>query len=187
MGRQDGVDLLLDAARIVVHEMGRTDVRFTLLGFGDCLEELRSQVARDQLEDFVTFTGRAGDDTLCRYLSTADLGLSPDPRSAFNDLSTMNKTVEYMAFGLPVVAFDLKETRVSAGRAGVYVADGDVAGFAKAIVELLEDEGRRAEVGRTGRERVVRELGWEHQAPNYIGVYDDLLDNKPNTRHQKAA
>jgi glycosyltransferase involved in cell wall biosynthesis len=187
MGRQDGVDLLLDAARIIVHEMGRTDVRFTLLGFGDCLEELRSQVARDQLEDFVTFTGRAGDDTLCSYLSTADLGLSPDPRSAFNDLSTMNKTVEYMAFGLPVVAFDLKETRVSAGRSGAYVADGDVAGFAKAIVELLDDESRRAEMGRAGRERVVRELGWEHQAPNYVGVYDDLLDNKPTTRHQKAA
>ena len=187
MGRQDGVDRLVDAARVVVHEMGRTDVHFALLGFGDCLEELRQQVVRDGLQEFVTFTGRAGDDTLCRYLSTADLGLSPDPRSAFNDLSTMNKTIEYMAFGLPVVAFDLKETRVSAGGAAAYVADGDVAGFAKTIVELLDDPARRALMGRTGRERVVRELAWEHQAPQYVSVYDELLDPKPAALPKKAA
>ena len=187
MGRQDGVDQLLDAARVVIHEMGRTDVHFSLLGFGDCLEDLRRQVVRDGLEDYVTFTGRAGDDTLCRYLSTADLGLSPDPRSAFNDLSTMNKTIEYMAFGLPVVAFDLKETRVSAGKAATYVADGDVGGFAKAIVELLDDPARRAEMGRIGQERVVRELAWEHQAPLYVSVYDELLDPRPAALPQKAA
>jgi glycosyltransferase involved in cell wall biosynthesis len=187
MGRQDGVDRLLDAARVVIHEMGRTDVHFALLGFGDCLEDLRRQVVRDGLEDYVTFTGRAGDDTLCRYLSTADLGLSPDPRSAFNDLSTMNKTIEYMAFGLPVIAFDLKETRVSAGRAAIYVADGDVDGFAKAIVALLDDPERRAGMGRIGRERVVRELAWEHQAPRYVSVYDQLLDPRPAARPKKAA
>jgi glycosyltransferase involved in cell wall biosynthesis len=187
MGRQDGVDRLLDAARVVIHEMGRTDVHFALLGFGDCLDDLRRQVVRDGLEDSVTFTGRAGDETLCRYLSTAHLGLSPDPRSAFNDLSTMNKTIEYMAFGLPVVAFDLKETRVSAGRAATYVANGDVGGFAKAIVELLDDPERRAEMGRVGRERVVRDLAWEHQAPRYVSVYDQLLDPDPAARPKRAA
>jgi glycosyltransferase involved in cell wall biosynthesis len=187
MGRQDGVELLLDAARVVVHEMGRTDVHFALLGFGDCLDDLRAQAVRDGLEDFVTFTGRVGDHALRRYLSTADLGLSPDPRSAFNDLSTMNKTVEYMAFGLPVVAFDLKETRVSAGKAATYVADGDVGGFAKAIVELLDDPSRRAEMGRIGRDRVVRELAWEHQAPRYLSLYDELLHPKPAARPKKAA
>lgn len=187
MGDQDGVDLVLDAARVVVHEMGRQDCHFALLGFGDRYDDLRRQVARDGLEAYVTFTGRAKDDTICRYLSTADLGLSPDPRSVFNDLSTMNKTVEYMAFGLPVVAFDLKETRVSAATAAVYVADGDVAGFAKAIVELLDDPPRRAEMGRTGRERVVRDLAWEHQAPRYVGVYDRLLATSRPAAPQKAA
>jgi glycosyltransferase involved in cell wall biosynthesis len=187
MGRQDGVDLLLDAARVVVHEMGRTDVRFALLGFGDCLDDLRTQAVRDGLEDFVSFPGRVGDHALRRYLSTADIGLSPDPRSAFNDLSTMNKTIEYMAFGLPVVAFDLKETRVSAGEAAAYVADGDITGFAKAIVELLDDPDRRAEMGRVGRERVVRELAWEHQAPRYVSVYDALIDPTPAALPKKAA
>lgn len=175
MGPQDGVSTVLDAASVIVHEMGRTDCHFALLGFGDCLEELRRQAHRDGLDGFVTFTGRAGDEVLRRYLSTADIGLSPDPKSPFNDLSTMNKTVEYMAFGLPVVAFDLKETRVSAGAAASYVPDGDVAAYAKAVVRLLDAPERRAAMGAAGRRRVVEALAWEHQSPRYVAVYRDLL------------
>lgn len=175
MGPQDGVDAVLEAAHVIVHEMGRRDCHFALLGFGDCLEELRAQAHREGLDDFVTFTGRVGDDAVRKYLSTSDVGLSPDPKNPFNDLSTMNKTIEYMAFGLPVVAFDLKETRVSAAGAATYVHDGDVAAYAKAIVSLLDDPERRAAMGRTGRERVVEALAWEHQSPRYVGVYRKLL------------
>jgi glycosyltransferase involved in cell wall biosynthesis len=176
MGPQDGVDTVLEAAFVIVHEMGRRDCHFVLMGFGDCFEELRAQAHRDGLDDWVTFTGRADDDTLTRYLSTADVGLSPDPKNAFNDVSTMNKTVEYMAFGLPVVAFDLKETRVSAGDAAAYAPTGDVAAYAKAIVSLLDDPARREAMGAAGRERVVDSLAWGHQAPKYVAVYRELLD-----------
>jgi glycosyltransferase involved in cell wall biosynthesis len=175
MGPQDGVDLLLDAVRVIVHEMGRRECHFALLGFGDCLTDLKRQVARDDLGPWVSFTGRAGNDTVCSYLSTADIGLSPDPLTAFNDRSTMNKTLEYMAFSLPVVAFDLKETRVSAGSAASYVESGDVAGFAMAVVALLDDPERRAAMGRLGRERVAEQLAWEHQAPRYVDVHRSLL------------
>lgn len=179
MGPQDGVAAVLDAARVVVHEMDRRDCHFALLGFGDCLEELRAQAHRDGLDEFVTFTGRVGDDAVRKYLSTADVGLSPDPKNAFNDLSTMNKTVEYMAFGLPVVAFDLRETHVSAAGAATYVEDGDVAAYAKTIVSLLDDPERRTAMGRTGRQRVVEALAWEHQAPRYVAVYRALLGPVP--------
>ena len=179
MGPQDGVDAVLDAAHVIVHEMGRRDCHFAILGFGDCLEELQTQAHHDGLDNFVTFTGRVGDDEVREYLSTADVGLSPDPKNAFNDLSTMNKTVEYMAFGLPVVAFDLKETHVSAAGAATYVRDGDVAAYAKEIVSLLDDPERRAAMGRTGRKRVVEALAWEHQAPIYVAVYRELLGPIP--------
>jgi glycosyltransferase involved in cell wall biosynthesis len=108
-------------------------------------------------------------------LSTADVGLSPDPKNPLNDLSTMNKTLEYMAFGMPVVAFDLKETRVSADGAASYVPSGDVAAYAQAIVELLDDDSRRSAMGRAGRLRIEEELGWPHQRDAYVGVYDRLL------------
>jgi glycosyltransferase involved in cell wall biosynthesis len=107
-------------------------------------------------------------------LSTADIGLSPDPKNPLNDVSTMNKTMEYMAFELPVVAFDLVETRVSAGGAAVYAEPNRIDEYARAIVELLDDEPRRKEMGQLGRLRIEHELAWPHQAPSYVGVYDRL-------------
>ncbi len=113
-------------------------------------------------------------------LSTADVGLSPDPKNPLNDVSTMNKTLEYMAFGLPVVAFDLKETRVSAADAAIYIADSDLAGYARALVDLLDDEASRALMGASGRRRIQQELGWPHQRAAYVGVYDRLVDRAPD-------
>jgi glycosyltransferase involved in cell wall biosynthesis len=108
-------------------------------------------------------------------LSTANVGLSPDPKNPLNDVSTMNKTLEYMAFGMPVLAFDLKETRVSANGAGSYVPSGDVAAYARAMVELLDDDDKRQDMGREGRLRIEKELGWPHQRDAYVGVYDRLV------------
>jgi glycosyltransferase involved in cell wall biosynthesis len=145
-----------------------------LLGFGDCLDELRALTTELRLDPWVTFTGRADDTMIRAYLSTADVGLSPDPRSPFNTVSTMNKTMEYMAFGLPVVAFDLHETRVSAGAAAVYASTDDAAAFAKAICEVLDGPELRAELGRTARRRVQNVLAWEHQRAGYVAAYDEL-------------
>ena len=121
------------------------------------------------------FTGRAPDELVARIMSTADVGLSPDPKNPLNDVSTMNKTMEYMAFGLPVVAFDLRETRVSAGEAAVYVEPNDEHEYAEAIVALMDDEPRRAQMGKLARERVEQELAWSHQESAYLGVYQRLL------------
>jgi len=175
MGPQDGVDYVLRAADVIVHELGRTDISFTLMGKGDCFDELIA--LRDQLglSDDVEFTGRVPDDVVHEVLSTADVGLSPDPKNPLNDVSTMNKTMEYMAFEVPVVAFDLRETRVSAGAAAVYAEPNRVDEYARAIVELLDDEPRRKAMGALGRSRIENELAWPHQAPNYVGVYDQLL------------
>ncbi len=174
MGPQDGVDMVLRAADVIVHQLGRQDVSFTLIGKGDHFSALLALADELQLGDFVEFTGRVPDEVLFSLLSTADLGLSPDPKNPLNDVSTMNKTMEYMAFELPVVAFDLKETRVSAGDAGLYVPSNDPELYAKAIVELLDDEPRRRAMGRLARERVERELAWRHQRDAYVGVYDRL-------------
>ena len=174
MGPQDGVDIVVRAADIVVREMGRTDIAFTLIGSGDCFDELVA--LRDELEltRHVEFTGRVPDELVKRILSTADLGLSPDPKNPLNDVSTMNKTMEYMAFELPVVAFDLRETRVSAGDAAVYAEPNDIRDYAQAIVGLIDDADRRAELGKLGRVRVEEELAWPHQERAYIGVYERM-------------
>ena len=150
MGPQDGVDIVIRAAHIVVHELGRDDIAFTLIGSGDCFDDLVALRDELGLAGHVEFTGRAPDELVTRILSTADLGLSPDPKNPLNDLSTMNKSMEYMAFELPVVAFDLRETRVSVGDAGVYVRPNDVHEYAAAIVELMDDEAEAGPAGQAG-------------------------------------
>lgn len=174
MGPQDGVDIVVRATDIVVHDMGRTDIAFTLIGSGDCFDELVALRDELKLNGHVEFTGRVPDDLVKQILSTADVGLSPDPKNPLNDVSTMNKTMEYMAFGLPVVAFDLRETRVSAAAAAVYVTPNDILEYAKAIVDLMDDEGTRAQLGKIGRTRVEDELAWSHQERAYLGVYQRL-------------
>jgi glycosyltransferase involved in cell wall biosynthesis len=176
MGPQDGVDYVIRAADVVVHEMQRDDIAFTLIGKGDSFDELVTLRDELGLAGHVEFTGRAPDSLVADIMSTADVGLSPDPKNPLNDVSTMNKTMEYMAYELPVVAFDLRETRVSAGDAAVYVTPNDVRAYAKAIVDLIDDEPRRVKLGKTGRMRIEQELAWSHQRRAYLDVYERLLD-----------
>jgi glycosyltransferase involved in cell wall biosynthesis len=176
MGPQDGVDIVVKAAAVVIHEMRRDDIAFTLIGSGDCFHDLVALRDGLKLNGHVEFTGRAPDSLVNEVFSTADIGLSPDPKNPLNDLSTMNKTMEYMAFELPVVAFDLRETRVSAGDAAVYVTptgspEQDVRDYAKAIVDLIDDADDRERMGKLGRVRVEEELAWPHSERAYLGVY----------------
>jgi glycosyltransferase involved in cell wall biosynthesis len=180
MGHQDGVENVVRAAHVIVHELRRDDVHFALLGFGDTLERLRRLTAELELEDRVTFTGRVGPDEIGAFLSTADVGLCPDPKTSFNDASTMNKVLEYMAHRLPVVSFNLAETQSTAGPAAQFVpwsgdAQADARAFAQAICGLLDDPVRCRAMGRHGRIRIEDDLGWPTQAARYVEAYDRLL------------
>jgi glycosyltransferase involved in cell wall biosynthesis len=179
MGPQDGVDNVVRAAAYVRDVLHRDDIAFTLIGAGDCYADLRRLANDLDLDGTVLFTGRAPDALVAEILSTADVGLSPDPKNPLNDVSTMNKTMEYMAFGLPVVAFDLLETRVSANDAAVYAEPNDVAGFATSITDLIDDPSARAVMARRGRDRVETALAWSIQRPAYVSVYDRLTATDP--------
>lgn len=172
MGPQDGVDYAVRAASLLVNEMGRKDVFFAFIGAGDCWDELKALAVECGLAEHCEFTGRIPDEDLKRYLCTASLGLAPDPMNALNDLSTMNKIIEYMAMGLPVVSFDLKEARYSAQEAAVYVPPNDERLFAQAIRDLLDDEERRRVMGEFGRKRVEEALAWDHSRRVLVDAYD---------------
>ncbi|MEM6457931.1 MAG: glycosyltransferase family 4 protein [Planctomycetota bacterium] len=176
MGVQDGVDYALRAIRHAL-DAGLTDTCFTIVGKGDAFDALQTLAAElDLLEDeTVVFTGRVSDDDLRRYLSSADFGIAPDPKDPLNNLCTMNKIIEYMAMGLPIVSFDLKESRFSAQDAAVYVADNDEEAMGQAMIDLLADPGKRAAMSRFGRERVAAGLSWDHSSGVLIDFYDGLL------------
>lgn len=175
MGEQEGIDLLIDAADHLVRRLGRDDVQFCLVGGGPALEGLKRQVAERGLADFITFTGRAPDQTLFEVLSTADIGVNPDRVNTMNDKSTMNKIMEYMALGKPMVQFDVTEGRFSAQQASLYARPNDPIDMAEKIVTLLDDEEARAAMGAFGRARVERELSWDHQIEPLIAAYRRAL------------
>jgi glycosyltransferase involved in cell wall biosynthesis len=175
MGPQDGVDTLVDAIDTYVHRLGRRDAHFVLLGFGDCLDRLRRRADGLGITDWVTFTGRVDQQEIGHWLSTAAVGVTPDPPNEFNHRSTMNKTLEYMAHGVPVLATSLRETRRCAGDAAVYVDDGDAQDIAVALSELLDDPHGRGVMSRVGRMRIERDLDWHRQAQRYVSVFDRVL------------
>jgi glycosyltransferase involved in cell wall biosynthesis len=179
MGPQDGVEMILDLMVELVQRRGRTDVEATLLGFGDCLKELQLRSIALGLEDVVTFTGRADSAMIARHLSAAEVGLCPDRKTPLNDVSTMNKTMEYMAYALPSVAFDLVETRVSGADSCLYVPDGDVAAFADAVERLLDDRRLRIDMAVRARRRVCESLDWRPQAEAYVRAYEQLAGVLP--------
>lgn len=175
MGPQDDVHVVLEVMDELVHRRGRTDVRAALLGFGDTLADLRRLSTRLGLDGVVEFTGRVELREIGEYLSAASVGLGPDRKTPLNDLSTMNKTMEYMAYAVPPVSFDLVETRYSAGDTGICVPSGDVPAFCDAVEGLLDDPDRRVALSLAARRRVVEELDWRPQRGRYVGVFDELL------------
>ena len=175
MGPQDGVDYALRAIAHLRNEIGRTDTHFVFMGGGDAFDDMVALSADLGISDIVEFTGRVPDEFVQRCLSSADVCLSPDPKNPLNDVSTMNKVVEYMAMARPLVSFELVEARVSAGGAAVYAPANDEAAFAAAINELLDDPDRRKRMGACGRERVERELSWEASRNTLLGFYDNVF------------
>lgn len=174
MGPQDGVDQVLEVMAELVMRRSRTDVHAVLMGFGDRLDELREQCTAMALDSHVTFTGRVDRQAIGEYLSRADVGVCPDLKTPLNDVSTMNKTLEYMAYALPSVAFDLQETRVSGGEAVRYVDSGDIEAFADEVEQLLDNPALRVEMGKEARRRVSAQFDWRGQAKVYYGVFDEL-------------
>ena len=169
MGPQDGVDYAVRALSHLAER--RDDWHAAFLGAGDSFDEVVALAHRLGLADRVTFTGMAGDDDVRRYLSTACVGIAPDPRNPLNDVSTMNKIVEYMAMGLPMVSFDLTESRVSAGDAALFARPNDVVEFADLLVELLDDRVRRKQMGEIGRGRVAGALSWSRSQASLLAAY----------------
>lgn len=171
MGEQEGIDYLLRAVRIIVHELGRGDFSFTIIGGGPAVEGLRRLSRELGVEEYVEFPGRVSDEELLQRLSTCDLCVNPDPKTPFNDASTMTKIMDYMALGKASVQFDLTEGRRSAGEASSYARPNDEGDLARKIVELAEDEGRRAEMGRIGRRRMEESLEWRYQIPPLLAAH----------------
>jgi glycosyltransferase involved in cell wall biosynthesis len=172
---QDGVDYLLRSLQYLAFKLNRKDFHCVIIGSGDSLGDLKTLAGELGLDGYIEFTGFIPDEDLLCNLSTADICVDPDPSSPLNDVSTWIKVMEYMAFGKPIVTYDLKETRFSAQNAALYVESNNEIEFAKGIATLMDRPDLRRIMGEFGRQRVVRELQWDVVGQNLLRAYEALL------------
>lgn len=175
IGQQEGMDLLVLAVEHLVRRMGHDDLHVLVVGFGPHLGEVKRDVAARGLEAHFTFTGALYGPELLAALNAVDIGVAPDPKNAMNDISTMNKVMEYMTLEKPLVQFDLTEGRASAGEAALYARANDPADFAAKIAELIADPARGQAMGKLGRRRVLERLSWDHSIPALLAAYDRIF------------
>lgn len=180
MGPQDGTDIFVKAAHHIVYKRGFTDVHFAAIGSGDCLEEVKRLAHELGMEEHITFTGFIRDrELLVRYLSTADVGVASDPDNSYTARSTMNKIIEFMAVGLPIVATRSIENKWSAQDALISPPNDSPEAFGDTILELLHDEERRRQMSEFGRKRFLECLSWERSEQVLLQAYDRLFRNLP--------
>ena len=178
MGEPEGIDYLLKSVRYILQEKKRQDIQFMLIGSGPMFEKLQALSEELGVSEFVEFTGRIPDQELLERLSSCDICVNPDKKMPYNDRSTMNKIMEYMAMGKPIVQFDLLEGRRSAEGASVYAKGNDEVDFAEKILELLENPERRQQMGAEGQRRMEESLEWRYQAPKLLAAYEKVLSSR---------
>jgi glycosyltransferase involved in cell wall biosynthesis len=178
IGKQEGMDYLLDAVEYIVNTRKRTDIFFGICGGGPYLDTIKKRSLQLGLSEYIEFTGRVSDEQLLEYLNTADICVNPDEYNEMNNRSTMNKVLEYMALAKPIVQFDLTEGRYSAKEASLYAKPNDAIDLGDKIIELLDHEEQRKKMGEIGYRRVQNELSWEHTSKALIAGYEYYFEQK---------
>jgi glycosyltransferase involved in cell wall biosynthesis len=166
---------LLESIAFLTRLRNCDDTLFVLIGSGPELPQLKVLANEKGLEALVKFTGRLPDEDVAAYFSTGAFGVAPDRATPMNDKSTMNKILEYMAFGLPVVLYDLTEGRRSAGDAALYARNDDPEDFAHKMLALLDSDSLRAELGARGRKRIEEKLNWDNEKQALLEAYTAAL------------
>jgi glycosyltransferase involved in cell wall biosynthesis len=173
IGEQEGLDLLLTSAKEIISK--RNDVQFAIIGGGTRLEAIKEMTQNMNLCNYINYYGRVDDKTMINILNTADICVNPDKPTEMNNLSTMNKIMEYMALKKPIVQYDLKEGRVSAQNASLYAKNTSPKDFADKMIWLLDNPEARNQMGEFGYKRVINHLSWEFESKKLIGFYNKIL------------
>lgn len=173
IGEQEGIDLLLESVKHIISL--RQDIQFAIIGGGSDLERMKRLSSEMGLDQFVDFYGRVPDELLVAVLNTSDVCVNPDKPTEMNNLSTMNKIMEYMALKKPIVQYDLKEGRISAQESSLYAEGGDTKDFADKILYLIDNPEIRSNMGEFGYNRVIKELSWTFESQKLISFYKSLL------------
>ena len=185
IGEQEGIDLLLQSVKHVIAI--RNDIQFAIVGGGSDLKRIQKLAISMGLEEYVDFYGRVSDDLMVSILNTTDICVNPDKPTEMNNLSTMNKIMEYMALKKPIVQYDLKEGRFSAQDASLYARNGDTTDFANKMLELIDNPEQRKRMGEFGYNRVLKELSWDYESEKLTRFYNHIFLQEYHDVRQKKS
>lgn len=175
MNISDGVDEILFFAKEIIINNQIENIKFILIGGGANQSNLVSLAKKLSLKNKVVFTGRIDDKMMLSTLRSCDICIQPDPYNPLNNVSTMNKIMEYMALEKPFVAYDLVETRVSGGDCGLYAKINDRYDFINKIMLLANNKELRINLGLKGRKRIENDLEWSKSIPMLLSAYNNAL------------
>jgi glycosyltransferase involved in cell wall biosynthesis len=176
IGQQDGVDHLLEAARILRFEYGLTDFQVVIVGDGPALPGLRELASRLQLSSFVTFRGYLLGEALAAQVSDFDIGVIPDPRNPFNDKLSMNKVFEYSALGIPIACYSLRENVRLLADAGTYAEGDRPTDLAAALATLMADDELRQTKAAQSKQAARDKFDWARESASLLAAYDQLME-----------
>ena len=166
---------IIKAVDYLIKEKNIKDFYVILIGYGDEYDNHLSLISKLGLNDYVEMPGRLPDKEVKEILSTCDICLAPDPENGLNEFHTMNKIMDYMRFGKPIVSFNLKESIYSAGKAALYIKNNDIKQFAEAIITLMNNEELRNKMGEFGKEKVENKLTWEYSKNILLKSYKNIF------------
>lgn len=177
-----GTDLLLEAASIIVHEWGRDDAHFLIMGFPG-VDSYREQAIRLGLDGHVSFPGRIPYSDAPRFLALGDVAVAPK----LSVTEGAGKIGNYMAMGLPVVAFDTPVSREYLGSMGVYAERGNSRSLAAKLCETLDNPQHSREMGVRLRQRCVEELSWQEAIERIEAVYGRAITRRATAHLARRA
>jgi glycosyltransferase involved in cell wall biosynthesis len=161
-----GTDALLEAAARLLQI--QDDVHFLIMGFPS-VEDYRHKASQLGIADHTTFTGKIPYEQARDYLALGDVAVAPK----LSATEGSGKILNYMAMGLPTVAFDTPVSREYLGAEGIYAACGDAASLAQALLSSLNDE-RGAARGQLLRRMAIDAHTWDHAAQRIVGAYQRI-------------
>jgi glycosyltransferase involved in cell wall biosynthesis len=167
-----GIPLLLQAAQAL--KQRQMNAHYLIMGFPD-VPRYQAMAAELGVADRITFTGKVAYEEIPGHLALGDVAVAPK----LSATEGCGKILNYMAMGLPTVAFDTPVSREYMGPLGVYAGqDGDPAVLADAIAGLLDDPARRADLGQKLRDRVAEHFSWEQAGQYLLSIYRSVLERK---------
>ncbi len=157
-----------------IKRSSKPNVLFLFVGDGPSRAGCEKLTRSLELGETVRFTGAVEHGRVAEIMSASDIFVSTSRLT-----NAAIPTCEAMVCGLPVVGFDVGDTKhlIADGETGFAVPDGDVEALSRAITKLVNDGAARDRMARESKSRAKEMLtSWDERTRMELEIIDALID-----------